>query len=46
MAYLANARDAELRAARTRDPVLKDGWLKLAEGYRYLAERLKKQGES
>jgi hypothetical protein len=40
--YLANARDAEVRASRTNDPVLKEGWRKVAEGYLYLAERLKR----
>ena len=42
-AYLANAEDAEARAGRTTDPVLKEGWRKVAEGYRYLAERLKRR---
>lgn len=42
--YLENARDAEARAARTLDPVLKQGWMKVAEGYRYLAERLNRPG--
>lgn len=41
--YLAQAREAEERAARTSDPVLKEGWLRVAEGYRHLADRLKRR---
>lgn len=39
-AYLEQARDADARAARATDPVIKEGWAKVAEGYRYLARRL------
>ena len=39
-AYLAQAQQAEERAARATNPVVREGWVKVAEGYRYLAKRL------
>jgi len=35
--YLAKAKDAELEAARAATPDGRDGWLKVAQGYRSLA---------
>ena len=37
--FLSQAREAEIEAARARNPTVKASWLKLAEGYRHLAEQ-------
>jgi len=37
--FLSQAKEAETQAARARNPTVKAGWLKLAEGYRHLAEQ-------
>lgn len=39
--YLAKAKAAEANAAAAEEPVTKENWLKLAETFRQLAERLK-----
>ncbi|HWY65912.1 MAG TPA: hypothetical protein VNX61_11930 [Rhizomicrobium sp.] len=35
--YLAKAKEADLEAARAATPDGRDGWLKVAQGYRGLA---------
>ena len=37
--FLARAREAEARAARTTDPMLRESWLKVAQGYHDLARK-------
>jgi hypothetical protein len=37
--FLARAREAEARAAKTSDPTLRESWLKVAEGYHKLAQK-------
>ena len=37
--FLARAREAEARAAKTTDPMLRESWLKVAEGYHKLAQK-------
>jgi len=37
--FLARAREAEARAAKTADPMLRESWLKVAEGYHKLAQK-------
>jgi hypothetical protein len=37
--FLAKAKEAEDQAARAKNPVIKASWLKLAEGFRHLAEQ-------
>jgi hypothetical protein len=38
--FLAKAREAEEMAARNTDPGLKAEWLRIAQNYRQLAERV------
>jgi hypothetical protein len=38
-AFLERAREAEERAAKTSDAMLRESWLKVAEGYRDLARK-------
>ena len=40
-AYLAKAVQAEANAEATADPAAKENWLKIAETFRQLADRLK-----
>lgn len=35
--YLARAKDADEQAAKTKDPVAREYWRTIAEGYRTLA---------
>lgn len=37
--YLAKAQDAEEQAAKAKDQVVKERWLKIAESYRQLAKQ-------
>jgi hypothetical protein len=37
--FLARAREAEARAAKTADPMLRESWLKVAQGYHDLARK-------
>lgn len=37
--FLARAREAEARAAKTTDPMLRESWLKVAQGYHELARK-------
>jgi hypothetical protein len=37
--FLARAREAEARAAKTTDPMLRESWLKVAQGYHDLARK-------
>jgi hypothetical protein len=37
--FLARAREAEARAARTTDAMLRESWLKVAQGYHDLARK-------
>ena len=39
--YLAKAEEAERQAARTAEPRIKDGLLKIASAYREMAKALK-----
>ena len=41
--YLQRAKEAEANAAKTTDLEVKEGWFKIAAGYRELAERRKPQ---
>jgi hypothetical protein len=37
--FLARAREAEARAAKTTDAMLRESWLKVAQGYHELARK-------
>jgi hypothetical protein len=37
--YLSKVREAEAHAAEAQNPTIKASWLKIAHGYRYLAEQ-------
>ena len=37
--FLARAREAEARAAKTSDAMLRESWLKVAQGYHDLARK-------
>jgi hypothetical protein len=37
--YLSKAMEAEAYAAQAQNPIIKASWLKIAHGYRYLAEQ-------
>lgn len=37
--FLARAREAEARAAKATDPMLRESWLKVAQGYHDLARK-------
>ena len=38
--FLSKANEAEQEASKARSPDTRDGWLKLAQGYRALASKL------
>jgi hypothetical protein len=41
--FLSKAKEAEAQAAQAQNPKIKTSWLKIAEGYRRLAEQATKQ---
>jgi hypothetical protein len=41
--FLSRAKEAEAQAAQSKNPKIKASWLKIAGGYRRLAEQADKQ---